>query len=213
MKSIERLRRYQASSRRRRPSADSLFLIFKNLFIPPNLGGRYYRIPELIYEMITSDVERREQTEEQTPNAFSEDGILHLPVDESLPTEFCVQCGRKSVQVVTKPVRNPWNPISWYTRQESIEIGLCGKHVDDRRIGLALMYSLLLVGVIFLIFGAAILNLPMIALGIVASGFSGFFRARNVVYRTDGGGHCMKLKGVGSHFLKMYPNRGEVGDM
>lgn len=177
--------------------------------IPPDLGGSIFGFPAFVRCMKGIDPADFVQTVVEPENAFTENGVLHLPPDASLPADVCVKCGRKSVRVATNPVRNPWNPLTWYTRETSLEVGLCSKHGDDRRIGLALTYSLLVVGFIFAVFGVAIGNLPMILLGTGAAGFSGFFRARNVVYRTGSSRNTLKIKGAGEHFLKRFSERGD----
>ena len=104
-------------------------------------------------------------------------------------------------------VRNPWNPISWYTPQAPVEIGLCSKHRDDYRVGLALMYSLLVVGFVFVLFGTAAGSSSMIGIGLISGVGSGFVHARNVVHRTESAKDLLKIKGAGSNFLELFPAR------
>ncbi len=156
-----------------------------------------------------NEIAERLQIEGDEEVVFTHKGVLHLPPEATLPTERCVRCGRKSVEVVTKPVRNPWNPISWYSPQTPVEIGLCAKHRDDRRIGMALMYSFLVVGFVFAFFGFAIGNLSMLIIGLVSMVGSGFFRARNVIHRTETSGESLKIKGAGSNFLKLFPAKSD----
>lgn len=144
---------------------------------------------------------------DQPEVAFAQNGILHFPPRADLPTDACVKCGRKSIRVVKCSVRNPRNPLTWYAPQAPLEIGLCSKHTDERRIWLALTGSLLAVGVVFGVFGISIGNFSMILLGLTAVGFSGFFRARNVIYRTDSAGRFLTIQGAGTHFLKRFPLR------
>ncbi len=144
--------------------------------------------------------------EHESPTyAYCKAGSLHVPENASVPTEFCVRCGRPSEEVVCKTIRKPLNPLTWYTRQTSVEIGLCRKHVDDRRVGVALTFSLLVLGLVFLVTGLLTYSIGMIAFGLVAVVISGYFRARIPVYRSKPEGWVLQIEGAGDGFLRQIP--------
>ena len=146
------------------------------------------------------------QQVQSTDNAYSKDGGLHVPENASVPTEICVRCGRPSVKVINKAIRKPLNPLTWYTRQTSVEIGLCRKHVDDRRVGVALTFSLLVLGFVFLVAGIISFSIGMIVFGLVAAIVSGYFRARIPVYRSKPEGWVLRIEGAGEGFLEQLPH-------
>lgn len=138
-------------------------------------------------------------------HAYCKDSRLHVPENAAVPTGICVGCGRPSEKVVSKAIRKPLNPLTWYTKQTSVEIGLCKKHVDDRRVGVALTFSFLVLGIIFLVAGIVTLSVGMIGFGLVAAAISGYFRARMPVYRSEPEGWVLKIEGAGEGFLKQLP--------
>ena len=138
-------------------------------------------------------------------HVFSRGGALHVPEGTEVPTDSCVRCGRPSKEVISKMVRKPLNPLTWYTKQTAINIGLCKKHIEDRKVGVALTYSLLGLGVIFVIAGAISISIGMIAFGLVAIVVSGYFRARIPIYRSEPEGWILKVEGAGKGFLKQLP--------
>ena len=150
--------------------------------------------------------ESPEYEEHEFPSyAYSKEGALHVPENATVPTEVCVRCGRPSEKVISMAIRKPLNPLTWYTRQTSVEIGLCKKHVDDRRVGVALTFSLLLLGLVFLIAGIVTFSIGMIAFGLVAAIISGYFRARVPVYRSKPEGWILQIEGAGEGFLRQLP--------
>lgn len=137
--------------------------------------------------------------------AYSKDDTLHVPESAVVPTEICIGCGRPSKTVVSKTIRQPLNPLTWYSKQTAIDIGLCKKHIDDRRVGVALTFSLLILGLVFIVAGIATSSIGMIAFGFVAAVVSGYFRARIPVFRSEPEGWVLKVRGAGKGFLQQIP--------
>jgi hypothetical protein len=100
--------------------------------------------------------------------------------------------------------------MTWFTKQTAIDVGLCKKHLDDRRVAVALTFSLLGLGALLLIIGIINLNPITIFVGLIAAGVSGFFRARTPVYRSEPEGWVLKVEGAGDRFLNQLPSEDEV---
>lgn len=139
--------------------------------------------------------------------AYCSGGSLHVPENAVIPTEICIACGRPSQKVYSKSIRKPLDPRTWYTKQTTVEIGLCKKHIDDKRVGVALTFSLLVLGIVFLIAGIITLSAGLIGFGLVAAIISGYFRARIPVYRTEPEGWVLKIEGAGEGFLRQLPQQ------
>ena len=168
-----------------------------------------------LYEPISQIAEPTSQVPEPTSAvheptaevhvAYADGKTLCVPEGAALPTEWCVRSGRPSEKVVTISVRNPRNPKTWFTRQTKIDVGLCKKHLEDYRVAVALTFSMLGLGALLLVVGLINLNIITILVGLIATGISGFFRARNPVYRSEPEGWVLKLKGAGEKFLSHLP--------
>ena len=134
------------------------------------------------------------------------DKILYLPHGAYLPTDTCVRCGHKAVKVVSKSIRNPRNLSTWYSRQTTVDIGLCKIHKDDNSVGTALTYSVLSIGVIILITGVITLGIATLVIGLLAIAVSGIFRARTLIYTSNTNVEPLPIKGACESYLEQFPS-------
>ena len=115
------------------------------------------------------------------------DRVLYLPDGARLPTDTCIHCGHKAVKVISKSIRNPWNPATWFSRQTIVDIGLCKKHKDDNNVGKALTYSVLIIGLLAIV-------------------VSGIFRARTLIYTSNTNVEPLPIKGAAASYLEQFPS-------
>lgn len=115
-----------------------------------------------------------------------------------LPAECCVKCGRPAVKTYAKELRKPMNPATWFGKRESMEIGLCKKHQENRMICLALTWSLLGIGAAIVLMGALSLNVLAIISGLVFAGISGVFRAAYPCRLKTETEESLEIEGVGA---------------
>ena len=134
------------------------------------------------------------------------DRVLYLPDGARLPTDTCIHCGHKAVKVISKSIRNPWNPATWFSRQTIVDIGLCKKHKDDNNVGKALTYSVLSIGVIIFITGVVTVGIVTLIIGLLAIVVSGIFRARTLIYTSNTNVEPLPIKGAAASYLEQFPS-------
>ncbi|MDF1659719.1 MAG: hypothetical protein P1U58_19040 [Verrucomicrobiales bacterium] len=133
------------------------------------------------------------------------DGILYLPEGSALPTDICICSGRKATKVITKALRNPRNPKTWYSRQPCVKIGLSKKHCDDNNIGIALTLSVLVIGVAIFVAGLITLEMVSLIIGLLAILVSGFFRARGPIFSENPSADPLPIQGANQAYLQQFP--------
>lgn len=136
---------------------------------------------------------------------FHIDGTLYMPLECGLPVDTCICCDKPSVKTVTKSLRNPKSPLTWYSRVPKVEIGLCKKHAEDRGVACALTYSMLALGA--LLIGVAIFtfSVPTIAVGAIAVLTSGIFRARSPIQGRDRGDDIYEIRSAHESYVHQFP--------
>ncbi|MCB1232884.1 MAG: hypothetical protein KDN19_21750 [Verrucomicrobiae bacterium] len=128
-------------------------------------------------EIFEESIEFGESAHHQHPVLRFRGSTLVLENGAVLPSECCVKCGRPATKVIRKKLRKPTNPMTWFGKRETIDVGLCKKHHESRLIALALTWSCLVVGVGIFVFGLISLEFVSCFIGLLFAGISGVFRA------------------------------------
>ena len=125
----------------------------------------------------------------------------------SIPTDFCIKSGRPAVKTLEISLRNPANPTTWFGKRPRLEVGLCGKHLDDHHVAVALTWSLLAVGAIVLVTGILAFSVITAVVGLLSMGISGLFRATSPVTSRDATDEYATVDGAGAAYLKHLSER------
>lgn len=141
----------------------------------------------------------------QLPQAYLQEGKLMVPRGAVLPTDICVCCTRKPRKTISKALRNPKNPTTWFGNTTSLEIGLCKKHGEAYNVALALTFSLLGLGVFILALGLYSMSIAAIVLGAIALSICGLFRARSPITSPNPNSELLEVRGVGAMILYRLP--------
>lgn len=162
-----------------------------------------------ISEPIT--VEQESLTAEPERYTFHVEGRLYLPVESRLPTDQCIRCEQAPVETVQKAIRSGRSFRSWYGRRPTTEIALCKKHLDDRRVALALTWSLMGVGLLLAVVGAITMNATTAGVGAVVASLSGIFGAREPIQGQGVGDETFDIIGVCDAFVRRLPEHELIG--
>lgn len=135
------------------------------------------------------------------PVVYKQEGRLFLEEGAELPLQPCICCGRKASKVITKQLRNPRNPLTWFGKTKLVKLGLCRKHADNNGIGIALTWSSLVVGLLMLGVGAATLTVSAIVLGVLAALASGVFRAAMPISTVNPKDEPVEIRGFAPRYL------------
>lgn len=125
----------------------------------------------------------------------------------SIPTDFCIKSGRPAVKTLEISLRCPAKPASWFGKRPRLEVGLCRKHLDNHYVSVALTWSVLAVGGLVLVTGVLSLSVITAAVGLLAMGISGLFRATSPVTSRDATEEYATVDGAGAAYLKHLPER------
>ncbi|MAS96448.1 MAG: hypothetical protein CMO55_24935 [Verrucomicrobiales bacterium] len=153
-------------------------------------------------EVVPSEPQPEMQME---PTAYRMGESLYLQEGAGLPTERCICCGKKSVKTVSKALRTPLKPMTWFGKTKTVEFGVCKEHKESNAMGSALTYSALIVGILILVVGAVSLSFATIFVGMLAVAVSGVFRARMPVYTADPSVEPVEIKGHSLSYLDLVP--------
>lgn len=141
----------------------------------------------------------------QLPKAYLQEGKLMVPRGAVLPTDICVCCTRKPRKVISKALRNPKNPTTWFGNTTSLEIGLCKKHGEAYNVALALTFSLLGLGVFIFAAGLYSISGTAIVPGAIALSICGLFRARLPITSPNPNSELVEVHGAGAVILSRFP--------
>lgn len=125
----------------------------------------------------------------------------------SIPTDFCIKSGRPAVKTLEISLRCPAKPATWFGKRPRLEVGLCRKHLDNHHVSVALTWSVLAVGAIVFVTGVLSFSVITAAVGLLAIGISGLFRATSPVTSRDATEEYATVDGAGAAYLKHLPER------
>lgn len=135
---------------------------------------------------------------------------LILEGNPMLPTDVCIKSGRPATNLIKASLRNPKNPMTWFGKRPTVQVGLCRKHYENHSVAVALTWSLFGVGLILLVVGAITLSFFSVIVGMVVAGISGMFRAASPISSPDATEDYATVYGVTESVLALYPNFEEV---
>ena len=95
-----------------------------------------------------------------------------------MPTSICEKSGKPAVRVVSKRMRDPLNPLTWFLTRPEVKIGLCRKEYENRLVAISLTWAVFGLGVFLLVMGTLNVEVLFITIGSVLVLISGAFRAR-----------------------------------
>jgi len=125
----------------------------------------------------------------------------------SIPTDFCIKSGRPAVKTLEISLRCPAKPATWFGKRPRLSVGLCRKHLDNHHVSVALTWSVLAVGAIVFVTGVLSFSVITAAVGLLAIGISGLFRATSPVTSRDATEEYATVDGAGAAYLKHLPER------
>lgn len=137
---------------------------------------------------------------------FQHKGKLYISEGAELPSAICINCGRPSVQVVRKALRNPYNPMTWLGPKPRIEVGLCKHHRESFMIMRALAFSMLAVGLLIMISGLVKFSIASIVFGVVTLILCGIFQSLKPIWSPNTRVEPMEIAGTGKQFRAIYPD-------
>lgn len=82
------------------------------------------------------------------------------------------------MRVVSKRMRDPLNPLTWFWKRPEVKIGLCRKEYENRLVAISLTWAVFGLGVFLLVMGTLNVEVLFITIGSVLVLISGAFRAR-----------------------------------
>lgn len=147
---------------------------------------------------------REAETVSQFP-MFQQNGRLYITEGAELPAAVCISCGKPSVKVVNKALRNPYNPTTWIGSKPRVRVGLCHQHKESFMIMRALAFSLLGVGLAIFVVGVVTLAIGSIAIGLVTMFLCGLLRSLKPVWSPNARLEPMEICGAGKPFRDIYP--------
>lgn len=150
-------------------------------------------------------VEPEPPVEPEQRYPFHIDGILFYPTESELPTDICIKSGRAPVATVTQSIRHAKSLATWYLPCPKVEIALSKKHLDDHRVAHALTYSLLGLGLLLVVVGAATLSFVTLGIGLVTAVLSGVFRARASIQGWNRGEGIYQIAGAHDSYIHRLP--------
>lgn len=136
---------------------------------------------------------------------YRQDGKLFIHPNAELPNQVCMKCGKRARHQVTKALRNPYNPLTWFGGQPKVVVGLCRKHREDFMIAKTLTFSILGIGLILAGVGIATTSIGTIVVGALAILSCGVFRAKVPIWSPDAKGDTIEIVGAGPRFQKLFP--------
>ena len=139
---------------------------------------------------------------------FRHNGKLYISEGAELPSAICINCGKPSVKVVRKALRNPYNPVTWIGRMPRVDAGLCKQHNESFNIMRALAFSLLGVGLLIFIVGVVKLAIGSILVGLLTMFFCGIFRSLKPIWSPNTRIEPIEIRGTGKPFRALYPDVG-----
>lgn len=142
------------------------------------------------------------QTPQGLPRCYREGKFVVVVYGAAIPTATCIKCGRPAKKEVTTGLRHPSNPVTWFGKRPTLEVGLCRKHHENHAVAVALTWSILGVGVLLLIAGALTFSLVSCLLGVIAIVACGFFRASSPVTSDDATDDHATIAGAGETYRK-----------
>jgi len=150
-------------------------------------------------------IEISNEEAEPLPQAYQQEGKLLVPRGAILPTDICVCCTRKPRKLFHKALRNPINPITWFGKTTTLEIGLCKIHTDSYHVTLALTFSLLSLGAIIFCAGIYTMSATAIVLSLIPLSIGGLFRARLPITSPNPRSELVEIHGAGEVMLSRLP--------
>lgn len=137
---------------------------------------------------------------------FRHNGKLYISEGAELPPAICINCGRPSVGVVRKALRNPCNPLTWIGSKPRVTVGLCKQHKENFMIMKALAFSLLGVGLLIFISGIVKFSVVSIVVGAITMILCGIFRSLKPVWSPNTRVEPIEICGTGKQFRAIYPD-------
>lgn len=144
------------------------------------------------------------------PRAFRRGRQLILENEPSIPTHICIKSGRPTYRELEVALRSAKNPLTWFGKRPTLHVGLCRKSFDDYRVAGALTWSVLGIGVLMLVAGLATLSWLTIAVGVIAIGICGVFRATSPVTSPDATEERATVIGASPSYLKKFEEYPEL---
>lgn len=123
----------------------------------------------------------------------------------TLPLEFCLRCGRTPALERSFPLRRPGDPRTWFGPRPVLTMALCRRHAEDHSVATALTWSVLSVGGLLLAVGVLSFSPLTLLFGLLAAGFSGWFRATSPVSAKVVSDGRTVLRGAGENYLRIIP--------
>ncbi|MEC5129014.1 hypothetical protein VSU19_19795 [Verrucomicrobiales bacterium BCK34] len=136
---------------------------------------------------------------------FQHNGKLYIAEGAEVPTGICINCGRPSVQVARKSLRNPYNPSTWIGAKPRLQFGLCKQHKENSMIMRALAFSTLVVGLFIFAVGLVSFSIGSIVFGGVMIVLFGFFRSLKPIWSPNTKIEPIEICGTGKQFRSNYP--------
>ena len=104
--------------------------------------------------------------------------VIRLIHGAELPTSICAKSGKPAVRLISKRMRDPLNPLTWFGKRPEVKIGLCRKEYENRLVAISSTWAVFGLGIFLLAMGILNIEIPFIMLGSVMVLISGVFRAR-----------------------------------
>lgn len=139
------------------------------------------------------------------PPLFRQGNRLFVATGAALPNDTCIRSGHPAKKMITKTLRNPCNPMTWFGGQARVEIGLSKKHLESYYIALALTGSLLVLGIVFLITGIVSKSIGVSAFGLLGMLGSGIFRAAVPIRTPNSKAEPLEIRGADGKYLQNIP--------
>ena len=138
------------------------------------------------------------------PVSYKKGNTLVLKYGATIPTTVCVKTNEPADHVVTKSIRNPFNPLTWIGRTPKLELGLSKKHYDNYRAFLAGSWATFALGIIFLLVSIFTFSPLMFLVSFLIIAAAGVFRSINPVWSTTVSHRFVALRGTCAKFRENF---------
>lgn len=135
------------------------------------------------------------------PRLARDGNDLVLERGAGLPTRICVRSGRPAYRVVSVGLRDPLDPLSWYGKRPSVEVGLSRRQWENHAVAVAMTWSFLALGLLLLVTGFFASSLVSAGIGLFTMTLSGLFRAYSPITGRRLDEERVLVRGAAENFL------------
>jgi len=139
------------------------------------------------------------------PKIFQQNGKLYAARSTALPDDTCIRCENKTLKDVNEALRSPYKPFTWFGGQIREEVGLCKRPLERYCTALALTYSLLVFGIMFIGIGFYSKSYGVAAFGLLGVLGCGVFQAAVPIWSPNTRREPLELRGVGKKYIQLFP--------